>query len=350
MLTLKSIKPCIKNNSSSYIYTNLFSRVKPVKTDYFKKYSTNTHFFQTIRQSGANDLKSMVDLLKNEYQLKKTLDTINQGNINSYLHENFIFWLNAYAISGSSEYIDYLSGQVPLNSVCQDFVRFCFRNNIHLDPTRTLDSFKKHNELCDAAVRKELDEIRPQEKINLLGFGLDEGIYEKQIAAHLISSGKAKKVDIFGFDPYAKKSLGIQYLSESDLYCSEKSFDLVVARWVLHHVELRKRWSTLINCLNSCHSGAHVLIIEHGYLDGVSEIDRRFNGLLNAIFDVVANIGLRPRYFLNSRNMGDDFFIQYLEPSDFDAIKRKISMDAGISFYDVGPNFPNQTICKISIK
>lgn len=350
MLTLKSIKPCIKHNSLPYIYTNLFSSVKPVNTEYFKKYSTNTHFFETIRQSGANDLKSMVELLKNEHQLKKTLDTINQGNINSYLHENFIFWLNAYAISDSSEYINYLSGRASLNSVCQDFIRFCFRNNIHLDPAKTLDAFKKHNELSDAAVKTELENIKPQHKINLLGFGLDEGIYEKQISDHLISSGKAKKVDIFGFDPYAKKSVGIQYLSESDLSSSERSFDLVVARWVLHHVELKKRWSTFINCINSCHSGANVLIIEHGYLDAVSEIDRRFNGLLNATFDVVANIGLRPRYFLNSHDIGDDFFIQYLEPSDFDGIKSKISMSAGMSFYDVGPHFPNQTIFKISIK
>jgi hypothetical protein len=316
----------------------------------FRQHSTKTRFFQVIQAAGGSDLRSMTALLQNEHQLKHTLDQINQGVLSTYLHENFIFWLNAYAKQAGSVCASYLSGDLSLNAICKDFIRFCFDNKIYLDPIRTLEAFKIHNELSDNAVRRELQQLTPRQEINLLGFGLDEGHYEQSISEYLLSSGKAEKVNLFGFDPYANRNSDIRYLSANELSSGERSFDLIIARWVLHHVEMKSRWSTFVKCINSCHPGSEVLIVEHGYLEEVSLLDRKLSALLNATFDVVANIGLRPGYFTNSKNVGDDFFIEYLEPKDFSTISAQVSVNLGIKMYDVGPDFPNQTIYKMKIK
>lgn len=350
MFTIRGIRPhTIQKPLISFFSKGVYQPARPNPL-LFRQFSTKTRFFQIIEAAGASDLRTMTALLKNEHLLKQTLDQINQGVLNSYLHENFIFWLNAYAKQESSLCASYLAGNISLNAVCKDFIRFCFDHKIYLDPTRTLDAFKKHNELSDNAVKQEIAQLTSKQEINLLGFGLDEGHYEQSIAQYLLSSGKAKKVNLFGFDPYAKRNPDIRYLSVNELSSGELSFDLIIARWVLHHVEMKSRWSTFVNCINRCHSGAEVLIVEHGYSEDVALLDRKLSALLNAIFDVVANIGLRPDYFINNNSVSDDFFIEYLEPKDFSTIRDQVSVGLGIKMYDVGPDFPNQTICKIKIK
>ncbi|MBP9727638.1 MAG: class I SAM-dependent methyltransferase [Gammaproteobacteria bacterium] len=350
MFTIRGMKPHVIQKPLTFLFSKPQYKPAHLTPSLFRQHSTTTRFFQVIQAAGGSNLRAMTALLQNEHQLKEALDKINQGVLSSYLHENFIFWLNAYAKQAGSFCAGYLAGNVSLNTVCKDFIRFCFDNNIYLDPTRTLASFKKHNELSDNAVRRELEQLTPRQEINLLGFGLDGGHYEQSIAAYLLSSGKAGKVNLFGFDPYAKRNPDIRYLSANELSSSDRSFDLIVARWVLHHVEMKSRWSTFVDCINRCHPGAEVLIVEHGYLDEVSLLDRKLSALLNATFDVVANIGLRPGYFLSTPNVGDDFFIEYLEPKDFSAISAQVSVKYGVKIYDVGPDFPNQTICKMSVK
>ncbi len=350
MFTIRGIRPhAIQKPLTSFFAKTVYQPARPNPL-LFQPHSTKTRFFQVIQAAAGSDLRSMTALLQNEHQLKQTLDQINQGVLNSYLHDNFIFWLNAYAKQASSACASYLAGNISLNAICKDFIRFCFDNKIHLDPIRTLDAFKKHNELSDNAVRRELQQLTPRQEINLLGFGLDEGHYEQSISQYLLSSGKAEKVNLFGFDPHAKKNPDIRYLSAKELNSGERNFDLIIARWVLHHVEMKSRWSTFVNCINRCHPGAEVLIVEHGYLEEVSLLDRKLSALLNATFDVVANIGLRPGYFTNNKNVGDDFFIEYLEPKDFSTISTQVSVNCGVKMYDVGPDFPNQTICKMKIK
>lgn len=350
MFTIRGMRPHAIQKPLTFFFSKTAHKPMRPNLSVFRQHSTTTRFFQVIQAAGCSDLRAMTALLQNERQLKETLDKINQGVLRSYLHENFIFWLNAYAKQAGSSCASYLAGNMSLNAICKDFIRYCFDNKIYLDPTRTLDAFKKHNELSDNAVRRELEQLTPRQEVSLLGFGLDEGHYEQSIAEYLLSSGKAEKVNLFGFDPYAKRNPDIRYLSANELSSGERSFDLIIARWVLHHVEMKSRWSTFVNCINRCHPGAEVLIVEHGYLEDVSLLDRKLSALLNATFDVVANIGLRPGYFLNAKNIGDDFFIEYLEPKDFSTISAQVSVNLGIKMYDVGPDFPNQTICKMNIK
>ena len=341
----------IKEPITFFCRRNLSSKLPTLKTSYLRHQTKPAHFFKVIQaNSVSSDLKSMNSLLQNEKQLQKTLYTINQGVIGDYLQKNFVFWLNAYAKQAGSSCADYLGGNISLDMMCKNFTRFCFDNKIHLDPIRTLDSFKRHNELSDNAIKMELEQIKPKKEINLLGFGLDEGHYEQHIAAYLLFSGKAEKVNLFGFDPYAKRNPAILYLSINELHSNQRTFDLIIARWVLHHVEMKSRWSTFVSCINRCNPGAQILVVEHGYLENTSFLNRKFSALLNATFDIVSNIGLRPGYFLNTKNMGEDFYIDYLEPKDFLTINSQVLVNLDMELYDVGPGFPNQTLCKMSIK
>jgi len=351
MFALKRIKINAIKKPVHFFCSQKNYQSSSLNPSYLKSKSKTPNFFKAVQiDSGSSNLMAMTGLLNNGIQLKKTLDKINNGVVGDYLHHNFIFWLNAYAKKQNSFCADYLEGHISLNLLCKDFIRFSFENKIYLDPIKTLDSFKRHNELSDGAIKMELEKLTPRREINLLGFGLDEGHYEQHLASYLFSSGKAEKVNLFGFDPYAKRNPNILYLTENELTSEKRSFDLIVARWVLHHVEMNSRWSNFVNCINQCHSGADVLVVEHGYIEETSLLNKKFNGLLNATFDIISNIGLRPGYFTNTKNIGDDFFINYLEPKDFSAITSQVAVKLDIDAYDVGPNFPNQTIFKMRVR
>lgn len=322
---------------------------------HFQKHTTFSNlsnFFRIIKEHAVEmNPVALLHFLQNAPQLKASLDKINNAAISDYLHQHFLFWLNAYALHQPSACLDYLSGKGKLDTLCSDFIQFCFENQISLDKDRTLNSFKKHNELSDHATKAELVCIEPKQELALLGFGLDDGAYEKTIAEHLVATGKAKQVKIYGFDPYAKKSDFVRYLSVEDLANNQFKFDLVLARWVLHHVELKHRWGDFISCINSCQDGAKVVIIEHGFLQEDDLLYKRLSNFLNATFDIVANIGIRPGYFLDSERIGANFYIHYLSLNDFATIRAGISVGhVDVKLYDVGPGFPNQTVCSMSLK
>ncbi|TLY47017.1 MAG: hypothetical protein E6K54_07575 [Gammaproteobacteria bacterium] len=148
--------------------------------------------------------------------------------------------------------------------------------------------------------------------------------------------------------PYAKKESGIQYITPEQLNTSPVRFDVIIARWSLHHVKIDNRWADLSDCINRCNPDASIIFIEHGFLQNThTPAEKKLYELLNALFDIIANIGLRPTYFTETAPFfGEHFFIHYLEPNDFISIcKNSSGHIISRDIYDVGPNFPNQTIC-----
>ncbi|MGC1183194.1 hypothetical protein [Legionella sp.] len=317
-------------------------------------YGTN-RFFEAV-QAHNNVIKSsgIPKFLFQPERLKKIFHTIDLNSKGNYAIEHFIHWLSRYANEQPRYLENYFASKTRpnLSPVCQDFINFCFRHKISLDADRTLQSFSQHNQLLDRAIKKWIENTKRKDEITILGFGLDEGGYEKTIANFLMDREFAKTVSLYGFDPYASKTEGIRYLTPEELSCGMlPKFDLIIARWVLHHVALQHRWESLIQCINQCNHDSMVLIVEHGVLkEGHTLFDKKLYYLLNALFDIVANIGLRPRYFTNSApNLGADFFIDYLEPQDFVAIQKRLSVRTTQCIDEVGPGFPNQTINCMSI-
>ncbi len=311
-----------------------------------KKPVMTSQFFDALKEH--KKAESVSPVLFNETVLKKLLKSINPHAEGNYLQDHFIHWLSTYAIQSWDSLQSYFSGQQGLTFICKNFIHFCFKNDISMDAHKTLQSFNYHNQLSDKALKQELIKITPKDSINILGFGLDEGHYEKTLAQFLIGEGITKAVNIFGFDPYALKMPEISYLTPEQLKAKNLPlFDVVVARWALHHVELQHRWGDFINCINRCNPDAMVLIVEHGFLnEKYSNLDKRLYYLFNATFDIIANIGLRRHSFTNTApDFGSNFFIHYLEPEDFSMVKRGISLQLTQNIFDIGPGFPNQTIC-----
>lgn len=309
----------------------------------------NLRFFEKMREhKNIVDKDNIPIVVSNRIKLKKFLYDLDPKTEGNYLMDNFTRWLGDYSSEKPSCLQKYFSDkEYDLAPVCKNFIQFCFENKIILDPIKTLSSFDEHNKLSDIAIKQNLEKLAPKEELNILGFGLDEGHYEKTLASFLIDRNLAKTVTIHGFDPYASKSPGIIYLTPQQLTSGKiPHFDLIIARWVLHHVELQQRWGNFITCMNNCSPEAMTLVVEHGFLgQGYSLLDKKLYHLLNAIFDIVANIGLRPRYFTNNpKELGADFFISYLEPDDFSNIQNRVILNTSQETYDVGPEFPNQTI------
>ncbi len=310
----------------------------------------NDKFFKVIRQYMDPKQSNPFNLLTNINKLQTALQEVNHSKIGNYLYENFIFWLSRYLqeIKTQSYLRYYFSSEKNLNFIGNNFIDYCFSNKIKLDPQKTLKSFKIHNQLSDNAVKKELLKLTSKLHINLLGFGLDEGIYEKELANFLVLHNVCNKVTIYGMDPYAKKGCGIQYISPEQLNRGSVKFDVIIARWSLHHIKLENRWSDLSDCISRCNPDASIICIEHGFLQNMHfPAEKKLYELLNALFDIIANIGLRPTYFIKTApSFGEHFFIHYLEPNDFISIcKNSSEYIISRNIYDVGPNFPNQTIC-----
>lgn len=310
----------------------------------------NEQFFKVIRQYIDQKQLDPSNFLTNLNKLEAALQQINHSKIGNYLYEKFILWLNRYLQEiKTQQYLRYyFSSEKNLNFICNNFIDYCFFHKIKLDPKKTLQSFKAHNQLSDNAVKNELLKITSKRYINLLGFGLDDGIYEKELANFLVLHNVCNKVTIYGMDPYAIKSNDIQYLTPTQLSMDSLKFDIIIARWSLHHVKLDNRWSDLSHCISRCNSDASIIFIEHGFLHNTHfPAEKKLYELLNALFDIIANIGLRPRYFTETApSFGEHFFIHYLEPNDFISIFKNYSAHIiSRNIYDVGPNFPNQTIC-----
>lgn len=290
----------------------------------------------------------VLTILQNPAVLKENLHKQGVYLPGKYLHDHFTWWLSQYARQFPLSLEAYFTNKIELNSLCQEFIQFCFKHHIFLNKEKTLKSFEYHDAVSDKALKQELALFSYKPKINILGFGLGTGHYEKNIAEYFIQNRLAESVKIYGFDPYAENSNEIEFLTATQLVTNQHpAFDVITARWVLHHISLKERWTHFVDCINRSKPGAMVFVVEHGFLQKPSLIfDKKLYWLLNATFDVVANIGIRPHWFTSTYpNIGANFFIHYLECKDFKDIKKGIKVQMTQNIYDVGPNFPNQTIC-----
>lgn len=297
-------------------------------------------------------MTSIFSFLQSKFALCKAFQQLEINATKNYLFDQFTYWLSRYASEKAAYLNDYFLGNKGLDYICNDFIKFCFKEGILLDSHCTLESFQQHNKILDVAIENELMKIKRKYTINLLGFGLGDGNYEKILAKNLVQLKIAREVKIFGFDPYAKQEDDIVYFTEQQLSNDTATiFDIIVVRWVLHHVHLSQRWKNLINCINRCNPGALILIIEHGFLEKkYLDIEIKLYTLFNAIFDVVANIGIRPQWFTATvPDIGANFFINYLRPCDFEAVKNSTISTTTQKIYDIGPNFPNQTVCSMRV-
>lgn len=285
--------------------------------------------------------------------IRQLLEGIAEKYQGGYVYDHFLEWFNKYIDENEKNLTDYFNGDKTLNEMCKEFILFCFEKKISLDADETLTSFQPHNTLSDNAVKLKLDQLQPKNSMNIMGFGLGDGSYEKKLAEYLVEKKLAVQVNVFGFDPRPEDANNIQFITAEQLSSGDSpKFDIITARWVLHHVDSQYRWKNFIDCIKSGNPSALTLIIEHGFLTKVdlneSSVDLKSYKLINAAFDVIANIGIRPQWFTETACIGDNFFVDYLEEVDLELIKDQAGCIATQEIYHLGPEFPNQTFCCFS--
>jgi hypothetical protein len=292
--------------------------------------------------------------LKNKALLDKVLKDHAPYVLGEYLHEHFVQCLSDYVNAREDVVTRYIQEKIEIDVLSADFIDFCFEKKIFLDKNKVLQSFEAHDDISHQAVLSELDKLEPKENINLLGFGLDTGYYEKIVRQYLLDKKIAKTVQIFGYDPYADLSdKEIIAVSQQELDREGGTkYDVIIARWVLHHVEVKERWKNFITSLNHCNDYKGIaIVVEHGYLSKPYPQDQiRLYKFLVATFDILANIGIRPQNFINTTPPGLNFYVDYLNNDDLTSIDQGLKIPHDQKTYDVGPDFPAQTLWVFRMK
>lgn len=292
-------------------------------------------------------LDNACSLLKNPQNLASMLRQMNLYRDNNHLADNFIRQVSSFTTQHPTIVNHYFHDRLSLNMLGQHFIHHCFQNNTPTDKEKTLASFKHHDALSDMAVKETLLKLPQQPHINLLGFGLGDGYYERSIRDFLLQTGIADHVTIYGFDPHADQVTDVTLLPSLALSQGQTpKFDIVIARWALHHVELVERWQHFSQSANMLAPRGIVLIVEHGFIPSPNHaIHEKLYYFLNATFDVVANIGIRPHWFLDDKRVASErFFIHYLDQTDLSHIMTKSQICFTQTKVELADTFPPQTV------
>lgn len=283
---------------------------------------------------------SLLAVLKSSKKLKLLFNNIGLYDCASYLADTYLIVINTFILQNKNEFDLYLAKKISLQEIIQLFIKTIFSQKVELSKHEVLASLVKH----DAAVSNIIThllrrDLKPKEKITLLGFGLDDGAFELSLSKQLIQMGKANNVVIYGLDPYAERNSEIIYINEGDIKeNSLPKFDLVTALWSLHHVSLSHRWESLKTCLGHIEKTGIAIIVEEGCYSSHLERDIELEFLLASI-DALANYGLRSKYTQKKSNA---FFIEYLAKQELIDIGVKANLSS--EFLELTQTFPEQSI------
>ena len=221
----------------------------------------------------------------------------------------------------------YMSYNIPLPVLAKEFLRFLVETEAAYDSSQFMGSLTATNRGLDRAISTALTGTR--EPFTLCGYGLGNGAYEQQLAARLAARGT--KVKLFGFDP-TNECFDRERIQPCTLAMLQTAgdplFDMILIRWVLHHVPPDQRWDGFLACVGHCKPGALLVIVEEGAFSGEKDAAVLLYEFLFACADVLVNSALHPGWIRMGDPPGEDFFLQYLTPVDITALEAAFPMSA----------------------
>lgn len=187
-----------------------------------------------------------------------------------------------------------------------------------------------------------LRRLPPRSTWRILGFGGGDCSYEHSIGRRLSAYSGDSNFMLYRFDPEA---CGIaDGVTDVDLELRSPGpqvhFDVVICRWVLHHVPKMKRWGTFDNAVRKVGRDGAIVIVEEGDFSPCSEQTpaRRAYRLIVACEDILVNGVLRPSLV---DTMGDSrtagFHLNYLTQEELLSIERHIPVHMKRHTYLPGP-------------
>lgn len=289
-----------------------------------------------------------VDLLKDNKNLYFHFNRIIKKDVGDYFVVNFLSLLSDFSNNYSNDIVDYFDSKISITDFAKKFAKFIFSKKNHISKVNLINSLKKHNDISDKEIKNILLNLTYKKEINLFGFGIDDGFYEIKLSHYLVNNGITDKVNIYGLDPFVKdKNPQVEYLDIKQILSKKyPKFDVIIARWVLHHVLPELRWNDFVSCIDKINKDSVVIVVEDSYVSGsINELDKLFYELIYAAADVFANIGFRPSWLLDDGKFCQNFYIKYLNFDDVQNIENATSITfKEKKIYNIGPTFPCQTI------
>ncbi|WP_192483460.1 MULTISPECIES: hypothetical protein [Cysteiniphilum] len=233
----------------------------------------------------------------------------------------------------------YFNDEVSLTQLCHEFIKTCQNHKELIAPQDILACWDYHNVITNQSILNAIEPLCLEKKdVNIFSYGIGNGEYELSLKSFL-EEKYSINVGVYGYDPYPDiKSNSICYVTPEE--SEQTSYDIIIARWVLHHVEDNCRWSEFSSFLRCLSQHGKAIIIEHGYTETPPEtLHEKFLAFLNATYDVITNYHLRPSGFINHNQTNHSFYISYLNMDDI----ARIGSGYNVTVTTLGPKFPQQT-------
>lgn len=270
--------------------------------------------------------------LLSEVQINKILHELGWHKHGTYLADKALEIINGLVVKQKKLINDYFNRTASLAFLANLIIQYIYTQNIKISKEKMLPSLIKYEEIMNSAVENMLMAVADKKKINILGFGIRQGSYEKQIKNFLIEKHKILDADIYGFDPNKIPDFPIINLSQQQLFSENcPFFDLIIVRWTLHHVDETYRWKDLLRCVNQTKKGSKIIIIEEGTFSDVK--DCSFNVLMKnflfSIADIIANFIYNSKWIdAILQKKENPFYIKYLTSQDIESIENSFQFQS----------------------
>lgn len=318
----------------------------------FLKRDSAKHFLNCLEQQ--INARDFILLLQNKAQAKHFYRALGWYESGSYFAD-----LAAEILSGFSQHqadlmAAVLAQEKPLYELGRKLITYIFQQGYTFDRERLYSCLVHYANQVDDAVNTILHTLTPKKQVNILGFGLRDGAYELSLASLLSQHGLAEHVTVYGFDPDSREmDSRVQMITSEQLFLGDcPRFDLILSRWVLHHVNFNERWDGFVQCINQANPFAKVLIIEEGCFPaaGVYRFEVACYELLLACADVIINAGLHQQWLKDiAAGVDQPFFISYLTADDISQIENQLKVKVKPTAQEIGPDFFGQTIISYDV-
>lgn len=280
----------------------------------------NEVFPHSLRQEDA------LDTLAHPLALRHLFDNAQIFPTKSYVRDAIIDVVASFTAQHRSFIEQYLCGSVTLNAVCMEVIKHIAKERMSFDVHLALRALAPVDTALDDAIKAALEPEAPLQRLSLCGFGLGNGQYELQLSKHLTTQGLVSQIYLYGFDPHPRFDISqISPLSSEDLSRSGgPAFDIILSRWVLHHVRTEKRWEDFISCVNRSNRDAKIVVVEEGAFAPLRRKTRQLllYEYLTACADIVVNSILYPSWiFPAGLRPGHQFYLKYLTRDDIAALE-----------------------------
>ena len=302
---------------------------------------------------------STINLLQSTEKLKDFLYSFSPSMTGELWSDAMISIISKFAKEHERVLTDYIDNKIELYSFIRSFILFLKTSKSYetiIGKTKTTNSIchqqsttRNYLSLLHENIYDHLNNIPRSDEIKILGFGLGDGSYENELKSYLINSDKIKAALIFGYDPYSVDCKDYIPLTKDDLLNAKVSeFDLIIARWTLHHVSLNERWDEFISALNLIKTGGQLLIIEHGFIANSDDLGNdKLYLILNGIMDVIGNLIFNTEWFFKT-NCEENYFLEFIKEKDIKIITDAFTENLHIDINTFGPVFPFCTVITIT--